>query len=214
MPAEKYPLNVPVVLASASPRRSFLLKAVGIPFEVRIPKTDESQKRGEKPRELVLRLAREKAEAVMPEALLEFGAALIIAADTIVVSPDGRHVLGKPRDRAEAVRMLGKLQGRVHSVLTGYCAMAVGREMKPEVIRRAVVSKVKIRALARDAIERYVDSGESMDKAGAYAAQGLGMGLIDSITGSYTNVVGLPVSQLVSDLENRFGVRFFGFRNE
>jgi septum formation protein len=158
----------------------------------------------------VARLASEKAGSVMQMALWKHGAALIIAADTIVVAPDGRTVLGKPRDEAEARRMLGKLAGRTHTVLTGYCILAAAREMEPERIVRVVTSRVTMRKLDKSAIERYVASGEPMDKAGAYAAQGLGNALIDRISGSYTNVVGLPMTQLLQDLERKFELPLFG----
>ena len=126
-----------------------------------------------------------------------------------VVAPDGRTVLGKPRDEREARRMLARLAGRTHQVLTGYCLIAAARGKRPIRVGRVVSSRVTMRPLTRDDVAAYVRTGESMDKAGAYAAQGFGMALVDSIRGSYTNVVGLPVAQLVRDLEVRFGIHPF-----
>lgn len=202
-------LNVPIILASTSPRRIDLLKQAGIRCLVRSPQTDEKTKRGESPKDMVARLAREKAEAVMMDALREYGAALIIAADTTVVAPDGKTVLGKPRDAADARKMLKKLLGKTHTVLTGYCILAVAREMEPERLIRVVRSRVKMRPLSDEAILKYIATGEPMDKAGSYAAQGIGAALVESLRGSYTNVVGLPMSQLMTDLEKKFGVVAF-----
>ncbi len=198
-------LNCPIILASTSPRRTDLMKQVGLEFVVRAPSADETPKRGETAKAMVARLAREKADSVVPLALREFGLGLIIASDTTVVAPNGK-ILGKPADRAGAVKMLGMLAGKTHVVLTGYCLLSVAREMEPQKIVRVVSSKVRMRKMSKSLIEQYVDLGESMDKAGAYAVQGIGASLIESITGSYTNVVGLPMAQLLLDLEDRFGV--------
>ncbi len=203
------PLNVPIILASTSPRRIDLLNQVKLPVQVRSPTCDEKIVRGEKPAKMVVRLAREKAESVLMPALWEHGSALIIGADTTVVAPNGRTILGKPRDAREAEGMLKKLSGRTHTVLTGYCVLAGAREAEPERIERVVTSRVRMRKLSAAAIREYIKTGEPMDKAGAYAAQGLGMALIESITGSYANVVGLPVAQLLMDLEKRFGISPF-----
>jgi septum formation protein len=198
-----------IILASTSPRRIEMLKSIRLPFQAAAPDTDEKPKRGETPRALVLRLAREKAESVANrfEPRKNERSTIVIAADTIVVAPGGRRILGKPRDRAEALRMLGWLAGRTHTVYTGYCVYRVGT--RP--IARVVSSRVTMRKLTRGDIRRYVDAGESMDKAGAYAAQGFGATLIDRIAGSYTNVVGLPMAQLLLDLERVIGVSPFGW---
>jgi septum formation protein len=200
------PLNCPIILASTSPRRVDLLTQVGLQFIPRAPETDETPRKGEKPDKLVHRLAREKAESVMNLVLWEYGAAMIIAADTIVVAPGGSKILGKPRDEADARRMLGLIQGKTHVVHTGYCILACAREMKPKIRVRVVTTRVKMRKLTRDDIARYVATREPMDKAGAYAAQGIGMAMIERISGSYTNVVGLPISNILEDLENVFDV--------
>jgi septum formation protein len=181
---------------------------------------------------MVARLARDKAEAVALRVVaggvrgLKRGApVLIIAADTTVVAPGGSgsrgRVLGKPRDTREAKRMLGRLAGREHTVLTGYCVLELreskrGRASRTElpsfeshILGRVVVSRVRMRRLSARDIAAYVATGEPMDKAGAYAAQGIGMALIEEIRGSYANVVGLPICQLAQDLEGRFGVSLF-----
>jgi septum formation protein len=207
-----------IILASSSPRRIELLTQLGLKFETRSPDVDETPLRGEKPRAMVARLALGKAEAVdesLPPSKLS---RLVIAADTIVVAPDGRRVLGKPRNRAEAASMLRVIAGRTHTVLTGYCLLstrAAGRGRgEQQSIVRVVRSKVKIRKLSREDLNAYLATGESMDKAGAYAAQGHGAALIDAIQGSYTNVVGLPMAQLAFDLEAAFGVPLFGWRGK
>jgi septum formation protein len=197
-----------VILASSSPRRIELLRQLGLKFETRSPDVDEQPKRGENPAKLVARLARSKAEAV--DSAFQ-GERLVIAADTIVVAPGGKKVLNKPRDRAEAIRMLRAISGKVHTVLTGYCLLAAD-EAGDQSLVRVVKSLVKIRRLSKRDIEAYLQTGESMDKAGAYAAQGHGAALIEEIRGSYTNVVGLPVAQLAADLEGSFGVPLFGWR--
>ncbi|OFZ20469.1 MAG: septum formation protein Maf [Bdellovibrionales bacterium GWB1_55_8] len=194
-----------IVLASTSPRRIELLKQVGLNPVVLSPHADETALPRETPKQTVARLAREKAKSLSDRVFNEHGNALIIAADTIVVSPKGK-VFNKPRDRAEAIRMLGVLAGNTHTVLTGYCILSAKRTHV-----RVISSRVRMRKLPRRDIERYVDSGEPMDKAGAYAAQGLGMALIERISGSYMNVVGLPVAQVLQDAENLFDFPLFSW---
>lgn len=204
-----------IILASSSPRRIELLTQLGLKFETRSPDVDEKQLRGEKPRALVARLALGKAEAV--DGALSLGARLVIAADTIVVAPGGKRVLGKPRDRSEAARMLRAISGKTHVVLTGYCLLATevrGRSGRQQSVVRVVRSEVRIRKLSGLDIKAYLATGESMDKAGAYAAQGHGAALIEEIRGSYTNVVGLPVAQLARDLEDEFDVPLFGWKGK
>ncbi|MGK5085979.1 Maf family protein [Bdellovibrionota bacterium FG-2] len=209
-------LAVPIVLASTSPRRSDLLKQMGLEFFVESPNVREIRKKGESPREMVRRLAHEKAASLEEASLRRFGAALIIAADTIVIAPDGKRVLGKPRSVLEAKKMLALLSGKTHTVYTAYCVLAVSRGILSggdrRRILRVVSSRVRIRKLSREDIVNYVATGEPMDKAGSYAAQGLGMALIESIVGSYTNVVGLPVSHLLGDLEDQFGLPLFALK--
>lgn len=206
-----------IILASSSPRRIDLLQQAGLSPIIASPDVDETLIPRENPRAMVARLAREKAEAVgMRYAIGELpGAskideALIIAADTTVVAPDGKRILGKPESARDAERMLATLSGKTHTVFTGYCLLKlkrVGRgEFEPHLLGRVVSSRVRMRKLSRADIANYVRTGEPMDKAGAYGAQSIGMALIDSITGSYANVIGLPICQLMQDLERSFGV--------
>lgn len=202
------------VLASSSPRRIELLKAAGIQAASHSPDCDETPLPGEAPRALVRRLSRAKAESVA--SALECPKSdrlLVIAADTIVVEPSRRSILGKPADKREAQAMLSLICGRTHEVLTGYCVL----ELKPvarsnpragvsRVVSRIVSTRVTMFPLNRRQILDYIETGEPMDKAGAYAAQGLGMNFIESIRGSYTNVVGLPMAQLIETLSVEFGV--------
>jgi len=162
------------------------------------PDVDETPIRGEKPSAMVRRLAHEKAIVISRQSD-EKGPLLILAADTTVVDPKGR-ILGKPIDRTDAIRMLTALQGKTHRVFTGYAILqVVGGRVKKR-ISRVVETRVKIRKMSSFDVEAYVDQGESADKAGAYAAQGFGMVLIEKIEGSYTNVVGLPMTQVIRDL--------------
>lgn len=174
--------STPLVLASRSPRRAELLKAAGIPFVVRVADIDETPLPGEKPRDYVLRVAGEKARAV-PAADSE----VVLAADTTVVL--GNEILGKPQDSADATRTLAALAGQRHDVLTGVCIMRGGQMLALEVASTGVWFS----PVLASAIADYVATGEPMDKAGAYAIQGMASRWIERIDGSYTNVVGLPV---------------------
>lgn len=150
---------------------------------------------------MVGRLALEKALVV--SGLSKESHCIIIAADTTVVSPKGEN-LGKPIDSKDAIRLLKLILGKTHSVLTAYSIL----ELKNgRIVRKhsgTVQTKVRMRPLSSQGIQHYVSLGESLDKAGAYAAQGFGMNLIESISGSYTNVVGLPMAELLSDLKTKF----------
>lgn len=207
-------LQPELILASTSPRRLELLGQTGLLFRTLAPTTDETPKPRESASSLVLRLAREKARSVAGQ-LLDLPA-VVIAADTTVVAPGGKRILGKPETLIEAEEMLHLLHGRTHTVLTGYCILRKEKLSAPHTkgreVARVVRSQVKMRRLTGDQIAAYAASGESMDKAGAYAAQGLGMALIDEIKGSYTNVVGLPLAQVLADLETRFDIPLFGLR--
>lgn len=183
-----------IILASASPRRQELLRQVGVSFRVVPSSVDETVTAIMSPGEYVEHLAVSKARAV---AVLHPGT-LVIGADTTVVL-DGEF-LNKPADRAEAIGMLERLSGRGHHVYTG---LALVRDLQSEVSHERTT--VHFRELSRSEIERYVASAEPMDKAGAYAIQGLGAVLIKSIEGDYFNVVGLPISRMVQMLL-RFGV--------
>jgi septum formation protein len=174
-----------LVLASQSPRRAELLRQAGIPFSVRAAAVDETPLPGEKPADYVRRLAEEKAMAV-PAASDE----TVLGADTTVVI--GEQMLGKPADTADAARMLAALSGRSHEVLTGIC---LRREAAsgPRLIRDFAVTRVWFTAMTPREIEDYAASGEPLDKAGAYAIQGLASKFIEKIEGCYFNVVGLPI---------------------
>ena len=175
-----------LVLASASPRRRDLLAAAGFEFDVDAGEVDESPGVGEPPSGYVLRVARRKAEAVAAR----HPDRPVLGADTAVVV--GSQILGKPADAGDASRMLAQLAARAHDVLTGV-ALAFRGQLFAEVEQTTVwMSK-----LTPDEIAWYVASGEPMDKAGAYAIQGLGSRFIPRIEGSYSNVVGLPVARVV-----------------
>ncbi len=181
-----------LVLASRSPRRVELLTRAGYRFEVAPADIDERRLDGEVPRELVRRLAREKAAAVAPR----HPGAVVLGADTLVVV-DGA-VLGKPDGAAGAAAMLRRLSGRAHEVLTGVALQAGDR------CRDGVQStRVVFRALSPDDVAWYVATGESADKAGSYSIQGRASRFVTRIEGSYTNVVGLPI-ELVDDLLREF----------
>jgi septum formation protein len=171
-----------LVLASQSPRRAEILRQAGIPFTTRIAPVDETPLPREKPEDYVRRLAEEKALAV--EAAPE---ETVLGADTTVVV--GGEMLGKPMDAADARRMLEALAGRRHEVLTGICLRRGTAR-----IRDCAVTQVWFGPMTPREIEDYVASGEPMDKAGAYAIQGLASKFIERIDGCYFNVVGLPVA--------------------
>jgi septum formation protein len=179
-----------LVLASASPRRQELLRNGGISFIVQPADINETHVEGEPPRDYAERLAREKALAV-------FGARpqdIVLGADTIVVI-DG-EILGKPRDAADAARMLRLISGRVHEVITGVCIV---RSKDPATKRldlrvASESTRVTMNEVSNTEIQDYIATGEPMDKAGAYAIQGMASRWIPRIEGDYSNVVGLPVA--------------------
>ncbi len=175
---------IPVILASRSPRRTELLRLIGVPHRVAPSAAPEEALPDESPRDQVLRLACDKAEAVLSR---EVGDVLVIGADTLVVL-DG-EALGQPRDVSEAVAMLRRLSGRTHTVLTGLCLARPGRPHA----RGVSESRVTFHSMDEAEIAAYASSGEPLDKAGAYAAQGLGAVFLSSIEGSFHNVVGFPL---------------------
>jgi len=181
-------------LASVSPRRRELLAQIGVPHVVTGAHIDETVHAGERPHDYVQRMARTKAQTVWEQD----GSLPVLAADTTVVL-DGT-VFGKPVDRPDAVRMLGLLSGRTHEVLTAVAlASAEGLSM------RMSVSAVRFRVLTVEEISSYWDSGEPRDKAGAYAIQGLAAVFIESLSGSYSGVMGLPLFE-TSELLRAAGV--------
>jgi septum formation protein len=190
-----------LILASASPRRIELLKLMALNFEVMPSGIDEAFRRGETPREHVLRLSGEKALAVArshPDAW-------VLGADTIVIIAG--EVLGKPGSIAEAKEMLEKLSGQAHEVFTGFSIAGQGKGI---LIREAVESNVLFREIAGDEMDWYVGSEEPYDKAGAYAVQGMGAFFIREIRGSYTNVMGLPLCEVVDALKRVSAIGFSG----
>jgi len=178
-----------LILASSSPRLQELLREIGIPFQVHAANINEDQMLREDPIAYALRLAQAKAEAVA----VQYPQSYVLGADTIVVV-DG-EVLGKPKDREDAARMLRVLSGRGHEVTTAVSVVAPGTLVET----RASTTKVYFRELSEDEIQRYVAGGEPMDKAGAYAIQGGASRWTDRIEGEFSNVVGLPLS-LVTDM--------------
>ncbi|MDT7604867.1 MAG: nucleoside triphosphate pyrophosphatase [Acidobacteriota bacterium] len=182
-----------LVLASASPRRAEILRAVGWEFETAAANIDETARAGEDATRLVERLAREKAEAVARARL--FG--LVVGADTVVVVDDS--VLGKPRDDVEARRMLRLLRGGWHEVLTGVALVRAETQRTLVAHKR---TRVRFSEMSDAEIDWYVQTGEPADKAGAYAVQGRAALFIEEIAGDYWNVVGLPV-RLVYELSKK-----------
>ena len=180
-----------LVLASSSPRRAELLSAAGFSFEILPVNLDEGSRPGETAEEYVARLAEAKAAAAggptpFPE--------VVLGADTTVVCD--RRILGKPADAADAARMLRLLAGRAHDVLTGICLLTGSRRLVH--VER---SRVRMSSMSDAEIAWYIASGEPMDKAGGYAAQGRASRFIEAIDGSYSNVVGLPVARVYALLK-------------
>lgn len=183
-----------LILASASPRRRELLAGTGVRFDVVPVDVDERQVDGEAPAVYVERLARLKADA----AAARHPETLVIGADTAVVIAG--EVLGKPVGALDAARMLRRLGGRTHEVLTGVAI--AGRGPTFAFVERTFVT---MSPLTEDAIARYVATGEPLDKAGAYAIQGGAAAFVSGIQGSYTNVVGLPVERLLQEIQAIIG---------
>ena len=177
-----------IILASQSPRRSEILRNAGLPFEVRRASVDESVQPHEPPEKYVKRIAQAKAMAVKAGP-----AEIVLGADTVVVI-DGQ-IMGKPKDPDDALRMLVALRGRKHEVLTGVCL----RHGKRLIVDWAMTN-VWMGPVSKEEIAEYISTGEPMDKAGAYAIQGLASKFIQRIDGSYTNVVGLPVELVYKHL--------------
>ena len=188
--------ETPLILGSASPRRRELLQGLGLSLRVRPADIDEEQRPAEAPLEYLERIVAEKLRAVA--GVSAPGCSGILVADTIVVL-DGQ-VLGKPRDVADAAALLTRLAGRTHTVYTRY-ALALSESAPRIAAERTVASKVRLRAAGAGELSRYAGTGEGLDKAGAYAVQGIGAFLVETIDGSYTNVVGLPVCEVVLDLQ-------------
>lgn len=185
-----------IILASASPRRKEILEKTGLKFQVDAGSYEEDMGLAMGPHKLARFLSREKAKAVAAK----YKNALIIAADTIVILKG--EVLGKPHTAKESMRMLSLLNGRTHSVVTGFTVIDTGSNKK---ISGSVETRVTFSRLTVDEIKAYVKSGEPLDKAGAYGVQGLGAVIVKRIEGDYFNVMGLPLSSLTEALK-KFGV--------
>jgi septum formation protein len=186
-----------LVLASSSPRRKQLLSLGNWKFEVIVSDIDESQHAGETPGDYVLRLAKEKALAVAQKAPPE---SIVIGSDTSVI--DGNEVLGKPKDAQDAIRMLKQLRGRTHQVYTG---VAMYRLSDQKMLTELSITNVPMREYGDDEISAYVDTGDPLDKAGAYAIQHPDFQPVHSMSGCYAGVMGLPMCHVVRALE-KFGV--------
>jgi MAF protein len=184
-----------LVLASSSPRRVQLLSLLGVEYQVLTAEIDERLRAGETPEEYVSRLAVSKSKAINP---LSTERSVILAADTAVV--DENHILGKPVDANQAINMLRKLRARTHYVFT---CLSVRDKSTEEVITDLCVTEVSMRSYNESEIKDYVDSGDPLDKAGAYAIQNAGFNPVQEISGCYTNVVGLPLCHLTELLKQK-----------
>ncbi len=187
-----------LILASKSPRRRYLLEQAGIKFSVIPSNLDEDSIPLSSPESYVRRLAEAKAKDISKR----YPDSWVIGADTMVFIDD--TMLGKPGSRPEARKMLQSLSGRTHQVLTGYC---ICREATDRLFSETIKTDVCIKKLTELQIDWYINSGEPFDKAGAYAIQGIGTFLVKRIQGSYTNVVGLPVCEVLEFLINEGGVK-------
>ena len=187
-----------IVLASASPRRKMLMEQVGIIPEI-LPSGVEEIVTKTAPEEVVKELSEIKAVDVASGYEADGEDVLVIGADTVVAA--GSVILGKPRDRAEAVKMIGLLAGGVHQVYTGVTMIWIKDGKAVNTNTFAEKTDVSVYPMTKEEIEAYVDSGEPMDKAGAYGIQGRFAAYIKGISGDYSNVVGLPVGRLYQELK-------------
>ena len=188
-----------LILASKSPRRRELLDLVGLNFTIVPSGVDETIPAGTAPRDAVTMLSQAKAQAVASR----YPAAVVVAADTVVVAYDARQqrerILGQPVSDEEALEMLEFLSGTLHHVYTSFSIHSLARKLA---VTRRVESSVKFRQLSAAEIAGYIRSGEGRDKAGAYGAQGLGSIFIEEIRGSFSNIVGLPLAEFITELSS------------
>jgi septum formation protein len=192
-------LSGPFILASASPRRQELLRSVGLKFKTMPACVNENYINGENPRQHVKRLAQDKARVLAHK----YPDAWVLGADTIVVI-DGL-ILGKPENKAQARQMLTRLSGREHKVFTGFNLSHTASEVtKTKVVRSAV----QFKPISAEEMEWYISCDEPYDKAGGYAVQGKGAYFIKSIRGSYTNVIGLPLCEVLEELKKLNAIKF------
>jgi septum formation protein len=194
------PVYPPIVLASSSPRRRQLLEMAELSFSILTLETDETFPSGLSPADAAKHVASSKASAVFhcDQFVAQHQHSLVLAADTMVVVDD--EILGKPRDRDEAIHMISRLSGRQHRVITGVCLMGMH-----QLSIFSEETQVTFRIISQAEIDHYVDTYHPFDKAGAYAIQEwIGMIAISSIQGDYYNVVGLPVSRIMTELKRLF----------
>lgn len=188
-----------IILASGSPRRRELLEQIGLKFEILISNTEENVD-AKSPEKLVETLSRQKAEAVF-SMLPDKEEVLVIGADTVVARKGS--VLGKPKDKKAAVKMLSRLSGKAHQVYTGVTLLyrPAGKDSPAKVQRKTFheVTKVRFFSLKPEEIKAYVETGDPMDKAGAYGIQGIFARYVKSIEGDYNNVVGLPIGRVYQE---------------
>ena len=189
-----------VILASASPRRKEILQNTKLNFDIQKSDIEEVILENESPEDMVVRLAYEKAFDVAKRNTDR----LVIGADTIVALDN--EVLGKPKDQNEAYQMIKRLSNKAHKVITGISLINL-KENK--IIKDYVVSFVTFKDLSEDSIKDYINTNESLDKAGAYGIQGYGALLVKNIQGDYFNIVGLPISRLSDLLKNHFDINLF-----
>jgi septum formation protein len=189
-----------IILASASPRRKELLEKINLKFEVDASDCEENIDPGLEPREIVRQLSIHKAKTVEAR----HKNSIIIAADTVGVMGD--RILGKPHTKDEARKMLHEISGKSHLVITGFSIIDTTTD---KIVTRTVDTRVYIKNLTREEIDAYVKTGEPLDKAGAYAIQGMGAVMVEKIEGDYYNVMGLPLNALTETL-NKFGIYVLG----
>ena len=192
-------LSAPLILASASPRRQELLRFVGLKFKTIPAHLNEDYIEGERPQQHVRRLAQEKARLIARK----YPLAWVLGADTIVVI-DGL-ILGKPKNKTQARKMLRKLSGREHEVFTGFTIAHVASKIKQT---KVIQSAVNFKTISAAELEWYIACDEPYDKAGGYAVQGRGAYFIQSIRGSYTNVIGLPLCEVLETLKKLEALSF------
>lgn len=189
-----------IILASASPRRKEILENTNTKFEIIKSEIDEVILENELPSQVVMRLAFEKSIDIA----LKHPDSLVIGADTVVVL--NNNILGKPKDSSDAFNMIKQLSGKTHQVITGISLINLNANQK---IIDYVVSNVKFKNLSEEDIKDYIQTNESLDKAGAYGIQGFGAMLVEEIQGDYFNIVGLPISRLSDLLKKHFNINLF-----
>lgn len=189
-----------IILASASPRRKEILENTNTKFEIIKSEIDEVILENELPSQVVMRLAFEKSIDIA----LKHPDSLVIGADTVVVL--NNNILGKPKDSSDAFNMIKQLSGKTHQVITGISLINLNANQK---ISDYVVSNVKFKNLSEEDIKDYIQTNESLDKAGAYGIQGFGAMLVEEIQGDYFNIVGLPISRLSDLLKKHFNINLF-----